>query len=998
MALQKQPFTLPLAQGMQQKKNPRVLTGGISLVENGVHRKDQELKKRPGWTSLPRTKSDGTDINEADACATYENELLVWSENHLYTFSEAQERWYDRGPAYSVAVDTRQIIASNESYGAVDSAYDGGIVLVAYQLDVAIRYQMYDHETGAILLGDTGIEPSAVSQYPKCLALAGSFYVIYSNASSEIKGAIINPQTGAISSTVTIASDLGVATQFDVLAVASDTLMLAYRGSSGLTIKYLNTSLGARGGSYSDSATAVTGIGALRLIDAGSGKVMAVYSASTETYLQARTISATGSVGASVEIPLEKTIDSVNASAIAGHDISSDFVRIYVQYTASDEANNFIWYAEVSKTGSSMYAWPWLRSVGLATRAFVKDGRGYVGIFHKSPLQSTFFVADQSGVIVSRHQPGTGGAGSVSNCLASVWSTGADKYEFSITNKTRVIAITDTAELFDYSGSAAPSATNLFSPLNVAITSLDFQNNANFTAAELGGSLLVVGGVLSMYDGLSTVEQNFLLYPEGLSADSTTTAGSVPIGSYLYAATYEWTDAKGLVHQSAPSIPLSVSVASAAKKVSVTVPTLRLTMKKPTGIHDLFSGIHIARSHVKIVLWRTDTDQTGPFYRVSSITSPTENDPTVDSVVIQDNVASPIGREILYSSGGILDNVSPAAAKYMKVWRGRLMLAGGEEQVIQFSKPLKKGRPVEFAAENTLEIESDGGPATALEILDDKLICFKEESALVTFGEGPDASGLSGSFAPLTRIALCDVGCIDQQSTAALPGAVLFKSLKGYYMLGGDLAPAFIGADVEDYNDLSVTSATLFATENEVRITNSDGVCLVYNYYFKKWSVFTNHEAEDAERWQGSFFHLKSDGKVCLEVPGTFRDDDENFDVSIITGWQSFADIIGFQRIYRAHIVGDYVSPLTLSLHCAYDGDDTWIDSGSIGISAQKAGWQFFMKRQKCESMRFKITAAVTEFIETGEGMRLTAMGLLFGLKAPMAKIPSAQKTGLSTI
>jgi hypothetical protein len=979
MVLAKQPFTLPLAQGMNQKKNPKVLTGGVTLVENGVHRKDEELKKRFGWTSLPRTKSDSSSISAADAMATYESELLIWSQNRILTWSEAQDKWYDRGAAYSTAVSTMPINASATSYNVSDSVYASGAVLVCYEISIETRYQIYDYVTGAVLKSETQVEPSAISVSPKCVSIGGLFFVIYAGSTNVIKGVIIDPTTGAVTSTVTLASDCFANNSFDAIAVDATTIMLVYSSTTTtIEIKYLNTALGQKGGSYTDSST--SGASSIpRLIPLSSSRVLLAYKGSSN--IMARVISSTGSVGSQLDTGLTGT----NATQISGHLAGTDG-RVYVQYTSSPETNNYIYKIDVSTSGGAHTSALFLRSVGLATRGFVHNGQGFVGIFHKSDLQSTFFIADDDGVIVSRHQPGTGGSGAYQNCVSNVWSAVSAKYEFSITYKTRVISETDTGALYNFSG-GTPSSANLFSTLNVAVTSLDFQSNSNFSAAELGGTLLIVGGVLSMYDGLSMVEHGFFLYPEGLSATSAA-AGSVENGTYLICACYEWTDAKGNIHRSAPSIPLSHTVAAGPKTIAVVVPTLRLTEKKTP------------RTEARIVLYRTMKNQTGPFYRVTPISSPTSNSVTSDTVTINDSVAdsSLTGREYLYTTGGILDNAAALPAKYIKVWRGRVVLAGGEDNVIQYSKPWQKGGPVEFAAENTLEIESDGGEPTGLDILDERLVLFKEQSAYLTYGEGPDASGLGGAFSPLTRISTCDVGCIDQQSTASLPGAIIFKSSKGYYLLGSDLAASYIGDAVEDYNGLSVTSATLFSEENEVRITNSDGVALVFNYYFRKWSVFTNHEAVDALRWRGDFVHLKSDGKVCVETADSFRDDGVNYDQAIVTGWQSFGDIAGFQRIYRAQIVGEYVSPVSLSLRAAYDFDNDWIDLGSLALSAEGYRWQFHMKRQKCESMRFKITAAVSELVLSGEGVRLTAMGLLFGIKMPLSKIPSSAKAGLTTI
>ena len=994
--LEKQPFKLPLAQGMNQKADPKTLTGGLTLVENGIYRKENEVAKRLGWTSLPRTLAAGGSLSSAQAGSTYENELLLWSSNRIYSYSEAQSQWYNRGKAYSAAVDTRQIISSNTSYGSVDSAYADGVVCCAYELGVTIRYQCYDYVTGAILQGDTVLEGGATCLRPKCVTISDYLFIIYSNASNEVKGAIINPATGAVTSTVTIASDLALASVFDVIAVATDTLMLVYLNNSGhLDVNYLNSSLTAKGGAYTDSTFASTSTSILRLVPLSSSRVMIAYVLAAQANVQARVVSSGGSVGSAIDTTCAKVTDGIAATDISGH-LRGTAARIYVQYTAGIESLNRIWYADVSTVGGSNTSWEYLRSVGLATRGFVHEGVGFVGIFHKSELQSTFFIADEDGVIVARHAPGTGGRGAVNNSVSNVWSAVTGKYEYAISNKTRVIPITDTKALYDYSGSASPTAANLFSPLNVAVTSIDFQNNSNFSSAELGGTMLISGGVLSMYDGLSVVEHNFLLYPEGMTASSTS-AGNVANGTYLYVAVYEWTDAKGVVHRSAPSVPYSHTVSAGPKLVETFVYSLRLTQKKELGIA---GSSHIARAEVTIGLFRTLAGQTGPYYRVTSLTSPTENDTTANTIYIGDNLAdsSLVGREILYTAGGVLDNSAAFAAKYIKLWRGRIVLAGLEDSVIQYSKPWARGYPVEFSAENTLEIESEGGPVKGLEVLDDKLVLFKEEKAFVTFGDGPDALGLGGSFSAFERISQCDVGCVDQQSTAAMPGAILFKSLKGYYILRSDMVAQYVGANVEDYNSLSVSSATLFASENEVRITNSDGSALVFNYFFQRWSVFTNYTAVDAFLWRGDFVHVRSDGKLGIETAGTWRDDASNYDVTLTSGWQALADLAGFQRIYRAQIVGEYKSPVALTLKAAFDNIDTWYESGSIALSAAGGRYQYQMKRQKCESVRFQIIAAVSETTLSGEAIKLTSMTLLFGIKRGMSKLANASKTGNAVI
>ena len=62
------------------------------------------------------------------------------------------------------------------------------------------------------------------------------------------------------------------------------------------------------------------------------------------------------------------------------------------------------------------------------------------------------------------------------------------------------------------------------------------------------------------------------------------------------------------------------------------------------------------------------------------------------------------------------------------------------------------------------------------------------------------------------------------------PQGLFFKSNKGIYILERSLVLKYIGFPVDDFNNLNITKADIFAKDNEVRFLTSDGVCLVYNY------------------------------------------------------------------------------------------------------------------------------------------------------------------------
>src|SRR5256885_15532762 len=148
-----------------------------------------------------------------------------------------------------------------------------------------------------------------------------------------------------------------------------------------------------------------------------------------------------------------------------------------------------------------------------------------------------------------------------------------------------------------------------------------------------------------MYDGISPVEHGFHLFPEPVTVATSTTGGLIPAGTFQYVVVYSWTDNQGQIHRSAPSIPVSQVTTGATSSNTLTIPTLRLTAKQGT------------RAPVVLEVYRTQSN-TGTFYLVSSITAPTLNDPTVDTVSFVDTLADTAiqGNALLYTTGGVVEN------------------------------------------------------------------------------------------------------------------------------------------------------------------------------------------------------------------------------------------------------------------------------------------------------------------------------------------------------
>ena len=106
--------------------------------------------------------------------------------------------------------------------------------------------------------------------------------------------------------------------------------------------------------------------------------------------------------------------------------------------------------------------------------------------------------------------------------------------------------------------------------------------------------------------------------------------------------------------------------------------------------------------------------------------------------------------------------------------------------------------------------------------MDDKLIIFKNNSIYFMAGDGPNNLGQQDTFSQPQLIS-SDVGCENKNSIVLSPQGLFFKSNKGIFRLSRSLGLSYIGAPIEDFNDLTIKKADLLAKKNEVRfLTNGE--------------------------------------------------------------------------------------------------------------------------------------------------------------------------------
>lgn len=992
MTLEKRVISYPLTQGIDTGTDPKLVAPPQLLrMENARRDKNGRISKRFGHEAIGvDVTGSANTIEDSDALGVFGDELLVFAKQSVYSYSPQAEVSAEKGPCVSAITTLDDIVRNNSQQTQVDSAVLNDIAVVAYEDSrngaVGIWISVRDNVSGATLLGDYLL--SATGQSPRCLAFQTSIYVFWADG-NDIKCIPINPyDPQTIPTATTVSSSLSTANKhYDV--IAHDTFILLAFNVQGAVQTRLHKL---------DNALAI--LSTINIAEQATNCLTVVRAANSRTHVLFH--NASGVRGAIHAIDLTVVaapflIENIaSVVGITAYRLPADTgIRCFYHISAAQTYNHLIKQNTVTNAGTPGTPSVFLRSVGLASKAWAYSpdttDRGFVMVAHESTAQPTFFVVRNDGLVVAKSQPLlAGGLLARLSFPATVTERAAGKYQVALLSR-RTVGVDDGA---------------FVTLKGASLLTIDFSDNRAFSNVQLAGNTLIIGGVIQAYDQLGPVEAGFNLFPENISLAQTTGGSLTLLSTLSYIVCFEWTDGRGFMHRSAPSAAVSITLTGGNNRVNITVPTLRITQKQGT----ITTGPR--RDNCQIVVYRTENN--GSFwYRASSPTSPSYNDPTADTVVITDDLshANLIAREPLYSQGGILENIGPPSAQFAAAFRNRVFLGGTEDDTIWYSKQIRPGRPIEFSDALTFKMDPTGGRTTGIFPLDDKIILFKQDTIFYTGGDGPNDQGLGGVIPPPERLTV-DAGCITAKSIAETPRGIMFKSRKGFYMLSRGMETQYIGSQVEAWADYDVTAAVLVADDNEVRFCLVDGPTLVYNYVSDEWYVWPEFRADDAVNWRGVFTAIRQriggSSRVVTQATDTFRDIDQYYSLRIGLGWAQFAQLQGLQRIWRASFLGDYKSPHLLKISVSYNfqpvvSDEYYWDPSVLGITAYGDGAFYgtdspygggfsgvyqarvHLSQQKCQAATF----VLEDINQSGSGESYSLSGCAFevGIKRGAVKL-----------
>jgi len=998
MALNKTKIDVVLNKGIDNKKDSKTtLTADLLALENRVFTKSGVLNKRNGFNVLSNQDCNDAVITNMEALSLFNNkELTLFANSKLYSYSTPIDRWVQKDSVLSASIKLQDVVNNSDGHSDYDFCSANGVSLIVWKNDTTgyLEYSVQDDASGSFFIQNAELTQTGDS--PRCIALGNSLFVFYgdSTALKFLSISAASPCAAAATGTITTTyENLHTDHIFDITSIGFNGFIF-YKGATANTVQELEINTG--GLVINDNTVTATVIDCL---------TVGTYTASdAKDYLHLAYKQTTSLVKAAIytrTMVVQSAIQTIDATSSTdiqritlGKQDSTDSVRIFYQTNGSSPEDTLIRSNTLSLAGTAGTASVFLRSVGIASKAFNTGSILLLNVLHESPLQATVFTVNEDKEVVTVLSRGNAGTHAAMWTPPSVYQLTTGEYAFPVSIKGRIRSENST----------------LFSLLGISVSKLDFTGPNVYNSTTLNNNLFAVGGLLNNYDGQQVTEQGFHLFPEGVAQSGTATSGGfISDGVYQYSAVYRWVDNKGNVHQSAPSVPITYTAAggTSLQTISINVPTLRITQK--TGV----------RGEATVELYRTEAAGT-IFYKVTSVSSPTNNNTTTDTVTIVDTLAdaSIISNEILYTTGGILDNIAAPACDITVSHKNRLFIAGLQNKnEIRYSKITRVGEGVAFNEALSIIVDPVGGDITALASMDSNLLILKRDNVYRVAGDGPSDTGSGGSFTEPELIST-DVGCVDTNSVVLGSVGLFFKSSKGIYLIDRSLTSVYIGSQVEDFNGESITSAKILDDVNEVRFATSSGNILVYNYFFKQWSVFTGNNMIDTEIFNNAYTGISLEGNFLQENTG-FKDNDAFVNSKISTGWIKVSGLQGYQRAYRLAVLGEFKSKhqlkvtiyndyssivmqehvfdvnSILSADTGFYGDDTYGTTDPYG-QEDNGVYQFtlHLKRQKCQALRVVIEDVYdnSDNDGTGEGANITGLTVEVGTKRGINKQSQTKK------
>lgn len=994
---QKQSVDISFAKGVDTKTDPwRVSVGNFLSLENMIFTDGMRLTKRNGYGQL-------TSLPELASYVTTFNGNLTAIGSSLQAYSESTKEWFNKGTIQPVELEVLPLIRSNTNQSQLDTAISStGLVCTVYtdQTPTSLSTPRYMYVIADSTTGQNIIEPTpipvmsgTVTGSPRVFILRSYFIIAFTNVISGtghlqyISVSISNPNF--VTPNVDISSNYIPSQRLSWdAAVVNNNLYFAYDVSAGgqaIQMKYLSSILVlSAAATFSTSGHVTATIMSVTVDNSNTSNpiIWATYynSGSSTGYALAVNINL-GTILVPTEWVSSGTI--LNIATVASNGILTIYYELDNNYGYdSTIPTHYVSTNTLTQSGTLGTPSILIRSVGLSSKAFQINNEYYFLSTYQSKFQSSYFLINGLGEIVSR----------------IAYSNGGGYDDFGLPSVTVNGNVAQIGYLFkDFITSANTSQqlsvtqSGIYSQTGLNLVSFTI-GTSNVAPAEIAQTLNLSGGFLWEYDGYIPVENNFFVWPEDIEGTPANTGGSMAPQEYQYQVVYTWTNNQGNIEFSAPSIatiidmsannpsfvqptPLTPTAAFTAGDLTAVVSSATglavgqyitdtttpasiqintfitkivgttITVNQPffgTSTTDSLSIIDVCSvtlniptlrltykiaNPVKLEIFRWSTAQE-EFFQVTSIELPLINDMTVDYLTYVDTQADNqiLGNSLIYTTGGVIEDVGAPSFNALTLFDYRLWGIDAEDpNLLWYSKQVIESTPVEMSDLLTIYVapsisaQGSTGNLRCIAPMDDKLIMFKANALYYMNGTGPDNTGANSQYSEPIFITSV-VGSTNQQSIVFMPQGLMFESDKGIWLLGRGMDVSYIGAPVEAYTKNAVVqSADSIPGTTQVRFTLDSGITLMYDYFYGQWGTFVGVPAISSTLYQSMHTFLNAQGQVFQESPGFYLDGSNPVLMQFTTSWINLAGLQGYQRSFFFYMLGQYITPHFLQCGIAYD-------------------------------------------------------------------------------
>lgn len=504
MVLATQKVSVQFSEGIDQKTDSKlVIPGKLLALINGVFKKLGTISLRQGLSSLETSVVGGGSLTSANALAEFANEKILFAENGLYTRVESLKKWSLRGTVDSYNFKNVPLVKNSYEQSQPSIATLNGITVYAYKDSRGgVRGSIVDEETGAVIVSDTSISTTGLK--PMVVASGIYLYVFYVESSSlkYKRVATANP-TGFVD-TATVKNDVDADNHYDVVNF-NDSMLVAYnKNTSEVHLFYMNSTGSVNPAGFPGEVTIVEEAkNCLSILNFNDTKVFVAYHNNTNG-LRVACYNSDFSVAFS-----PATLENITASNVinvTGAQSDDDVVKWFYEVSAEETHNQYTRTNTSTDAGVIGTAQDFVRSVGLATKAFNYGSNFniYVCGVHQSELQATYFTFNGSGEVVGRFQALEAGTLNTFSKLPDVRLFATGMFSTVVQRQVRVETQNNVAVYLK----------------GINKVTFDFTNTNVFQSKVLGENLHIIGGQLNDYDGVSPVENNFALYPENVLVEA----------------------------------------------------------------------------------------------------------------------------------------------------------------------------------------------------------------------------------------------------------------------------------------------------------------------------------------------------------------------------------------------------------------------------------------------------------------------------------------------